>query len=129
MLTSLIDAFSILVVYLLMSFSSSGEMAYMSSDLELPKASTLERLDRHSIIRITEKSYFIENKPVDLKGILPLLVSLKKQLSKRYGETSEMGETITVQADRKTLYSRLSPVIQACAQAGFGDVKFAVLGK
>ena len=55
MLTSLIDAFSILVVYLLMFFSDTGEMAYLSSDIDLPKASVIERLDRYSIIQVKKK--------------------------------------------------------------------------
>ena len=129
MLTSLIDAFSILVVYLLMSFSSTGEMAYMQANVELPKARTLKKLDRHSIVRITPQAYFIEDKEMSEADLVSGLVNLKQALVEEYGEKSPEIQTVTVQADKKIKYSRLSSVIQACSSAGFSDIKFAVLGE
>ena len=125
MLTSLIDAFSILVIYLLMSFSSTGEMSYMRSDVELPKAQTIERLDKYPIIEVKENYYLIEEKKFDSKNIVAGLVSLKKRLASHSNEK----DTITLQADKKVKYARLSLVIQACSHAGFSNIKFAVLGE
>ena len=42
LLTALIDAFSILVIFLLMSFSSTGEILYIGKDQELPTARLIE---------------------------------------------------------------------------------------
>ena len=126
MLTSLIDAFSILVIYLLMSFSSAGEMSYANSDVKLPKAQTIERLDKYPVIQITKEQYLIEDKKVTSKEMVSILVSLKKSLAKFSVQDQE---TITVQADKKIEYSRLSSVIQACSHAGFSNIKFAVLGE
>ena len=88
MLTSLIDAFSILVVYLLMFFSSTGEMTYVSSDIDLPKASVIDRLDRYSIISIKKEGYFVEDKELKADDLLSYLVDLKKKLN-RGAEESE----------------------------------------
>ena len=126
MLTSLIDAFSILVIYLLMSFSSTGEMSYVNSEVKLPKAQTIERLDKYPVIQITKEYYLIEDKKVNSKEMVSLLLSLKKSLT-RFSVHDQ--ETITVQADKEVEYSRLSSVIQACSHAGFSNIKFAVLGE
>ena len=131
MLTSLIDAFSILVVYLLMFFSNTGEMTYVSSDIDLPKANILERLDRYSIIQIKQAGYFVEDTELKADELVAYLVDLKKKLNKEYSSQAETDqkETITIQADKTIKYDRLSPVIQACGHAGFSNIKFAVLGE
>ena len=129
MLTSLIDAFSILVVYLLMFFSSTGEMTYVSSDIDLPKASVIERLDRYSIIQIKKEGYFVEDTELKADDLVSYLVDLKKKLNVRPSKSEDQKETITVQADKTVKYDRLSPVIQACSHAGFSNIKFAVLGE
>ena len=129
MLTSLIDAFSILVVYLLMFFSSAGEMTYVSSDIDLPKASIIERLDRYSIIQIKKEGYFIEDVELKADSLVSYLANLKKELSKAQSTYENQKDTITIQADKTVKYDRLSPVIQACSHAGFSNIKFAVLGE
>ena len=129
MLTSLIDAFSILVVYLLMFFSSTGEMTYVSSGIDLPKASVIDRLDRYSIIQIKKEGYFVEDKELKADNLVSYLVDLKKKLNRGTEESEDQKETITIQADKTVKYDRLSPVIQACSHAGFSNIKFAVLGE
>jgi biopolymer transport protein ExbD len=41
----------------------------------------------------------------------------------------EMPGIVTVQADRRIKYEVLNQVVAACAQAGFSDIRFAVLMK
>ena len=125
MLTSLIDAFSILVVYLLMFFSDTAEMTYVSSDIQLPKANRIERLDRFPIIQIKSSGYFVDKKELKKENIVSYLVDLKKKIH----QADETKETITIQADKSISYSRLSPIIQACSHAGFSHIKFAVLAE
>jgi len=130
MLTSLIDAFSILVVYLLMLFSNTGEMAYVNSEIDLPKATTLERLDRYSIVQIKKEGYFIEDKQIQAASLVSFLVQLKKTLTHTVDNNgNQVSDTITIQADKNIRYSKLSSVIQACSHAGFSEIKFAVLGE
>ena len=131
MLTSLIDAFSILVVYLLMFFSSTGEMTYVSSDIDLPKANVIERLDRYSIIQIKKEGYFVEDTELQADDLVSHLVDLKRKLNKSSSNQKDESQkdTITILADKTVQYDRLSPVIQACSHAGFSNIKFAVLGE
>ena len=130
MLTSLIDAFSILVVYLLMFFSDTAELNYVSSGIELPQASLIERLDRYFILSIKKEGYFVEKQKIELKDLTAYLYNLKKKLEKSEINYNTKGqrETMTIQADKSIPYQELSPVIQACSHVGFSHIKFVVLG-
>ena len=131
MLTSLIDAFSILVVYLLMFFSDMAELNYASSGIQLPPAQLVERLDPYLTLLIKKEGYFIEEKKVELENLTSSLFNLRKKLEAseiKYGGQDDK-ETITIQADKSLHYKDLSPVIQACNQVGFNRMKFMVLGE
>lgn len=131
MLTSLIDAFSILVVYLLMFFSDTSELNYISDGLELPKARLIERLDRYFILSVKKEGYFVEDKKLSSDELVSYLFSLKKKLeqSQLSYTSKDHKQTITIQADKSISYKKLSPLIQACSQVGFSHIKFAVLGE
>ena len=112
-----------------MFFSDTAEMTYFSSDIQLPKASKIERLDRFSIIQIKPQGYFVDQKELNQEDIVAYLVDLKKTLHPSSLRTDELKDTITIQADKSISYNRLSLVIQACSHAGFSHIKFAVLSE
>jgi biopolymer transport protein ExbD len=61
LLTPLIDMFVILVVFLIMNFSASGELVSISKDIQLPKAKTVtSELERAPIIQISANTVAIE---------------------------------------------------------------------
>ena len=127
LLTALIDAFSILVIFLLMSFSSTGELLMMGKGMELPKASA-DVLERNPVVKYDSGKIFLEDKEVTPDGLVQALLDLRKDfLATRPGE--EFPAILTVQADRRVKYEQLSGVVQASAQAGFSDIKFAVVMK
>ncbi len=127
LLTALIDAFSILIVFLLLSFSSTGDLLSLSKDTELPSAAG-EDLERHPVVKFESGKYFIENKEVTTNDLVQALLDLRKSHQEmRAGE--EFPGILTVQADRRVKFEQLSAIVQASAQAGFGDIKFAVLMK
>ena len=63
-LTPMIDMFVVLVIFLLMTFSESGEILFIQKDIELPKASTTEELERAAVITIGGGRVVIEGKTV-----------------------------------------------------------------
>jgi biopolymer transport protein ExbD len=128
LLTALIDAFSILVIFLLMSFSSSGEILYMSKGMELPKAALGEQLERQPVVKLEEGKIFLEEKEVAADDLVAALLDLRKKFSEtRPGE--EFPGVLTVQGDRRLKYELLNSVVLASSQAGFSDIKFAVIMK
>ena len=128
LLTALIDAFSILVIFLLMSFSSSGDILYIGKNQELPKAARAEALERFPIVKIEEGKYFLEDQPVTADGLVAGLLGVRKKWQEIHtGE--EFPATLTVQADRRVKYEVLNSVVLASSHAGFSDIKFAVIMK
>ncbi len=128
LLTALIDAFSILVIFLLMSFSSTGEILYLGKGQELPKAMAADQLERNPVVKFDEGKVFIEDKEVTGDGLVAALLELRKAFQEsRPGE--EFPGTLTVQADRRVKYEQLTSIVQASAHAGYSDIKFAVVMK
>ena len=128
LLTALIDAFSILVIFLLMSFSSTGEILSFPKDQELPKAAKAEILERNPVVKIDGSAMFIEDKEIKQDELIGELIALRKQFAEtRPGE--EYPGIVTVQADRRVKYEVLNQIVTAASSAGFGDIRFAVLAK
>jgi biopolymer transport protein ExbD len=128
LLTALIDAFSILVIFLLMSFSSTGEILYMGKNLELPKAVRGEVLDRTTLIKVEEGKIFVEEKEVSANELTQALLDVRKKFQEtRPGE--EFPSVVTLQADRRVKYELLNSVVLATSQAGISDIKFAIIMK
>lgn len=126
LLTALIDAFSILVIFLLMSFSSSGEILIPSKGMELPKAATGEQLDRQPVVKVDNGKIFVEDKQVSEQTLVAALLDLRK----KFHETrpnEEFPGIITIQGDRRLKYEQLNSIVLASSQAGFSDIKFAVI--
>lgn len=126
MLTSLVDAFSILVVYLLMSYSSTGEIMYISKDIALPVAEMADVLDRQIIIKFEQGKYFIEDEVVEKKDLFARLLQMKTEFRERYPELDSESKVI-IQADKEDKFIDLNTIIHASAQAGFEEIKFAVV--
>ncbi len=127
LLTALIDAFSILVIFLLMSFSSTGEILFIGKGMELPKARLTEMLERNALVKIEDGQIYLEDEAVTINELIANLIEMRKSL----GESiiSEAGAGLTIQADRRVKYEFLSQIVQAASHAGFGDIHFAVLVK
>jgi biopolymer transport protein ExbD len=128
LLTALIDAFSILVIFLLMSFSSTGEILYMGKNQELPKAALAEVLERNPVVKVDEEKLFLEEKEVTGDGLVGALLELRKQFAEIHPDEEYPG-IVTIQADRRVKYQTLNQIVLAASHAGFSDVRFAVLLK
>jgi biopolymer transport protein ExbD len=129
LLTALIDAFSILVIFLLMNFSSTGEILFISKDVELPKATALETLERNTVVRYEAGKFFIESTELaDQNSLIQALLDTRKEwVATHPGE--EFKGIITIQADKKTKYDSLNSIVLAMAHSGFSEIRFAVLAK
>lgn len=128
LLTALIDAFSILVIFLLMSFSSTGEMLYFSKGQELPKASRADILERNPVVKLEQGKIFLETKEVTPDSLVAALLEMRKQFMENHpGETAP--EILMIQGDRRLKYEQLNQIILAASHAGYSDIRFAVMMK
>src|SRR3954470_14891988 len=62
MLTSLVDMFTIIVIFLLMNFSANGEVLYMSKDIKLPDAFHGASLERAPVISVSADAVTYDGK-------------------------------------------------------------------
>jgi biopolymer transport protein ExbD len=128
LLTALIDAFSILVIFLLMNFSSTGEIIFVAKGMELPKAEKAEVLLPAPVIKIDQAQLYLDEKPVTPESLLAALIDLKKAAARDHAD-QPVPDAITIQGDRRLKYQMLNSIVLASSEAGFSNIKFAVLGK
>ena len=123
-LTPLIDAFSILVIYLLMSFSTTGEILRVSEETELPSASQVDTLNMNTIIKIEKDQMFVDEEKIQSsRQLLQKLVHIRKKLE------NKANPAIIIQADRRIQFKGLNNVVLAAGHAGFSELHFAVLSR
>ncbi|MEQ9496980.1 MAG: biopolymer transporter ExbD [Deltaproteobacteria bacterium] len=138
LLTPLIDMFVILVVFLIMNFSASGELITISKDIQLPKATSTAELDRAPIIQISANTIAIEGIKVgDSEEILkdpdlriPSLTD-KLQEMRKVDEMMHPGQPfkgqIIVNCDKDIDFKLVRKVMFAAADAGYSNFNYAVL--
>ncbi|MGZ3722020.1 MAG: ExbD/TolR family protein [Bdellovibrionales bacterium] len=122
MLTSLVDAFSILVIFLIMNHAANNEVVNTDKVI-LPQARESELIQQGVVVRVEAGKFMVEDKPVALGN----LVAHLKQLNSSIDVTRREG--LIIVADRQMDYADLSPVILAGSSAGFTKFKFAVIRK
>lgn len=120
-LTSLIDAFSIIVIYLLVGTQNGGMETEIPSQMSLPTAeSGLMVEEKSSIVRIEKGRYFIDDQQVSASSLGAKLYEIKKASGKE-------DFPLMVQGDREMDYADLDPLLKAGAEAGIQKLKFAVV--
>lgn len=144
-LTSMVDMFAILVIFLLQSFSSEGEIIVLPSGIQLPEASNTGVLERAPSIVIGMEEIMFEGEVIaqtnDLRGredwaLQPLqeaLQNYKKDLEAQAiinreleEEDEEDRQKINISADRRLEFEIVKKVIYNAGFEGFPDFRFAV---
>ncbi|WP_413289891.1 ExbD/TolR family protein [Bdellovibrio sp. HCB337] len=119
-LTSLIDAFCIIVIYLLIGTQTSGVESQLAAGMSLPLAESGQTVDKAiATLKIEKGIYFLDEKQVSLKALGQKLAELKKS-------TTEAVE-LMVQADTQMEFADLDPLLKAGAEAGIEKLRFAVI--
>ncbi len=142
-ITSLMDVMTIILIFLLFSFSSQDQNLRLAKDMELPK-STSEKPFKWAInITLTENELMVEDLSVcrykngrfiDTKNDPDKIVLLYKQLTdlksmEKYREVDrDASEPVVIfQADKKHKFDTIYKVMKTAAMAGYPNFRFAVL--
>lgn len=148
-ITSMVDVFVILLVFLLKSFSTSPVQINPSKELKLPEStSSTDPIDVIKLI-VSKKGIYVEEvKVLDLEdGRVAsrdfdlndpnFIKALYEELDKQAEKTKQIAEIntelkfdgkILVQADKDLSYDLLRKVLYTSMLVGYADVKFAVMG-
>ncbi len=136
-LTSMIDMFTILVVFLLKSYSAEGQLITISDSLTLPQSVSAETVELNLDIVVSRDVILVDGDPVYEIGEqlidgspIPLLVDrlsdhMEYTLASR-GNTGEDME-INIQADVATPALLLQKVMASCGAAGYVTQNLAVI--
>jgi biopolymer transport protein ExbD len=115
-LTTLIDAFCILVIFLLSNMN--GRVQNLQHDkLALPVAAQTESMTEGLVVRLEKDGIFVDDKPVKKDSVVETLVKAYQKEKK----------PLIIQADKKSDYESIAFVMRAGGQAGFEKYVFAVL--
>lgn len=122
MLTSLVDAFSILVIFLMMN-SAADNSDFTADKVTLPKASEAQATMKTTVVKFAEGKLYVNEKLTDVKDIGGALGALQKSMKDAGDPTAE---SLVIIADQDMDFMTLNPIIVAGSRVGFSEFKFAV---
>ena len=141
-LNSMMDMFTIILLFLLKVYATDGQMITPSDDLTLPNSS-VEKLSNVSLDLAISKEWLILNdKPVMkvselLSSEQIIIPKLQKELRRYAKEAERMQEkygqkfsgSITIQGDKQLPYKALIKVMATCGKSKYPNMKFLVYQK
>lgn len=116
-LTTLIDAFCILVIFLLSNMSTQVQQVEVGKNMTLPAAQLTEIMSMGVVVRMENNELFVDDKKIAMDDIVKVLIEQK---------TDEKNSLI-IQADKNSDYDKISVLLRAGGQAGYEKYAFAVL--
>ena len=142
-LVAYIDMMTMLVIFLLMSFSATGEILFVQKNIVLPDAQNWTDLERAPVIGVSRDVVTLDGSQVataedllkdsatgdfKLAELHDKLVTLKNNY-KLLHPGEEFNGIAIVQADKNVEYKALKKIQYSIAVAGYQNLNFAVTPK
>jgi biopolymer transport protein ExbD len=142
-LTSLVDLFTNLVLFLLYNFSAEGSSIPSAERMRLPESLSQQTPRTTVTIMVTQSDIFLEGKRIiDTAAVLNTEELLIPDLKKELDYEAERGKyfsgltpdkafdgRITILGDKHIPFRLLEKVMFTCSQAEFGQIDLGVLRK
>lgn len=145
-ITSMMDMFTILVVFLLKQFAAEGAILTNADNLVLPNSVSKKKPKEVNLqIAVTHDMVLVDNVPVvpteDIRNIPhdnpdPSNPKLEERLRSHYAQEEEMvrlgalteveGKVI-VQVDKNMDFDVLYKIMNTCGKVGYNNMNFAVM--
>jgi biopolymer transport protein ExbD len=147
-LTSMMDIFTNVLIFLLMNVSNVQLEIKASEDLTLPASVAVQEPELNFNIVMSRKAIFFENTAIELEGgkvperyhdekVHPLVIQpLYKELQKKVEESKELAGgsgggykfegRVLLQVHKEMEWETLKEVLVTSGAAGFGEFKFVV---
>jgi len=140
-LTSMIDIFVLMVVFLIQQFSADGDLLFMTDQIKMPEAANYSQLERAPVIQVSPELISIEGDSVaqvadvgaeEYMNIQRLEEKLRDQKKafealRMAGATGDFKGDINIQADKSVPFKIIKKVMYSANQAGYFNINFAVL--
>lgn len=138
-LVSLMDIFTILVFFLLVS-SSNVQQIPGKKDVKLPTSIAKKTPKETIIIAVTNDRVLVQGRKVaDISTILsdnsPIIPELKKELRFQASKTvlapekKSQGRSVTIFGDENIRYELLREILATCREANYLNIAFAAMQK
>jgi biopolymer transport protein ExbD len=138
-LAPMVDMFSILVIYLIMNFSSSGEVFFISKDIKIPQASKGQPMQSFPLISVVNdkvmfdaenkeggESLFVEDiNDGKLPGLRNMLQNVRK-VEKQIGGDSNFRGQVNLQADENIPIEEVKKVMRVLVDEGWTGINFII---
>jgi biopolymer transport protein ExbD len=138
-LTSMMDMFTILLVFLLKSFSAQGQLINPSQDLTLPTSEVQHPPEVGLDVTVSADWILVNGKPVERTSeiqnsegyVLPKLQAALRQYAREGRRMEEQYGTkfsgkVTIQGDKRLPYRLLIKVLATCGQTDFPNMRLVV---
>jgi len=137
-LVPFIDFLVTLVVFLLTSFSASGELLAQQPNLKMPDAKNVVDLEVQPVISINPDVVTLDGRRMAdtrtlaadarverIEQLIQDLETLKRNYSILHANDTFPG-TVILQADKSIDFRVVKKIMFSCAQAGYANISFAV---
>lgn len=131
-LTSLVDVMAIILVFLIKTFSTEGNIITPSSDLELPVSTSVKPPSPQWSIEIARDMIMSEGTFVASTGAYAkrdslLVPELFKWLQSKRRQRADTTTRVVLQCDKEVPYAIVKKVMYTCSKASFSDFSILVL--
>ncbi|NCN28003.1 biopolymer transporter ExbD [bacterium] len=142
-LTSMIDMFAVIIIFLIQTFSASGELVFVHKDITLPDASHGQLIEeRAPIITVmadriiiegtaADSNQDIEDKVEETDWKLPLMqqkLNEYRQFWETYNPGTKFPGEVYIQADKELDFLYLKRVLFTLVKLEFTSIKLATRG-
>ena len=138
----MVDMMTMLVIFLLQQFSSTGEVLYMQKDIKLPDAQHGQMIEIAPVVAISSQQVVVTGvKVADIPDLdrdsgylnIPALEERLRDEKKRWefihkqDPSSKWDGVVNIQADKAVPFRIVKRVMYSCGVAGYFSVNFAAL--
>ena len=140
-LVSLMDIFTILVFFLLVS-SSNVQQLPKKKDIHLPTSVATKAPKETLIISVNQKNILVQGREVAIiRQVMadnaPLIAGLEKELKFQASKTRVIktadgkvkGKAVTIMGDENISYDVLRKILATCREANYTQIAFAAMQK
>lgn len=140
-LTSMMDMFTIILVFLLKTYSTQGQLINPSEDLTLPSSISQNQVEQGLDVTVSSDWILVNNQPVaktsDVMNSEGFLIPELQEALLNYADKAEQLEAygakfsgkVTIQGDKNLSYESLIKILATCGQSKYPNMRLVVYQK
>ncbi len=139
-LTSMMDMFTIILVFLLKTYSTEGQLLQPSENLTLPNSTSRNAAEIALDLTVSQEWIMVNNSPImEISDIINdpgfgILEPVRKELLEYANEAKRMDELygipftgkVTIQGDKNLPFSMISKVMATCGESEYPNMRLVV---